>query len=179
MVQNYSYEHLPPPPEPYQPYQPAPFHHSSNGLANPRTLQPLGTINSQPYHPSSYAFPPPTPDMPVDYRQPASPNYTHAQNLPLPPISSPIEHGYGPAPVMDTTGQIAPPGMRPRLTTSIFEEEGSLCFQVDVNGICVARREGTHTLFLQFFREKLICPRQPHDQWHQASERSANDTWPP
>jgi protein SOK2 len=47
--------------------------------------------------------------------------------------------------VMDTTGQVPPPGMRPRLTTSIFEEEGSLCFQVDVNGICVARREGEST----------------------------------
>ena len=42
----------------------------------------------------------------------------------------------------DTTGQIQPPGMRPRLTTSLSEEEGSLCFQVDVDGICVARREG-------------------------------------
>ncbi|KIN07350.1 hypothetical protein OIDMADRAFT_111132 [Oidiodendron maius Zn] len=36
--------------------------------------------------------------------------------------------------------------MRPRLTTSIFEEEGSLCFQVDVNGICVARREDNHMI---------------------------------
>ena len=43
---------------------------------------------------------------------------------------------------VDTTGQVPPLGMRPRLTTSLSEEEGTLCFQVDVDGICVARREG-------------------------------------
>ena len=60
----------------------------------------------------------------------------------LPSMSPPVSQGYGAPTVMDTTGQVAPPGMRPRLTTSVFEEEGSLCFQVDVDGICVARREG-------------------------------------
>ncbi|KAH8589316.1 transcription regulator HTH, apses-type DNA-binding domain-containing protein, partial [Bisporella sp. PMI_857] len=35
---------------------------------------------------------------------------------------------------------------RPRLTTSVFEEEGSICFQVDVDGICVARREDNHMI---------------------------------
>lgn len=52
-----------------------------------------------------------------------------------------VKSGDVPQP-FDTTGQIAPAGTRPRLTTSVSEEEGSLCFQVDVNGICVARREG-------------------------------------
>jgi protein SOK2 len=61
----------------------------------------------------------------------------------LPPMSTALVQPYQVPHVMDTTGQVPPPGMRPRLTTSIFEEEGSLCFQVDVNGICVARREGT------------------------------------
>lgn len=84
----------------------------------------------------------------MDYRTPTSPNYTHDpnqnMNVALPPMAGPIELPYGiGAPSFDTTGQVAPPGMRPRLTTSVFEEEGSLCFQVDVNGICVARREGT------------------------------------
>ena len=66
----------------------------------------------------------------------------------------------------DTTGQIQPPGMRPRLTTSLSEEEGSLCFQVDVNGICVARREGLSAfetnypcqpyLYTSFEKQQLI-----------------------
>jgi protein SOK2 len=42
----------------------------------------------------------------------------------------------------DTTGQIAPPGMKPRVTATLWEDEGSLCFQVEAKGVCVARREG-------------------------------------
>lgn len=42
----------------------------------------------------------------------------------------------------DTTGQVAPPGMKPRVTATLWEDEGTLCFQVDVKGTCVARREG-------------------------------------
>jgi hypothetical protein len=43
---------------------------------------------------------------------------------------------------MDTTGQIAPVGSKPRVTATLWEDEGTLCFQVDVKGTCVARREG-------------------------------------
>jgi enhanced filamentous growth protein 1 len=42
----------------------------------------------------------------------------------------------------DTTGQVAPQGMKPRVTATLWEDEGSLCFQVEARGICVARREG-------------------------------------
>lgn len=42
----------------------------------------------------------------------------------------------------DLTGQIAPVGVKPRVTATLWEDEGTLCFQVDVNGTCVARREG-------------------------------------
>lgn len=53
-------------------------------------------------------------------------------------------HGYGsqPAHQFDQTGQIAPPGMKPRVTATLWEDEGSLCFQVEAKGVCVARREG-------------------------------------
>ncbi|KAK2624822.1 hypothetical protein QTJ16_006015 [Diplocarpon rosae] len=43
---------------------------------------------------------------------------------------------------VDTTGQIAPLGAKPRVTATLWEDEGTLCFQVDINGTCVARREG-------------------------------------
>jgi protein SOK2 len=46
----------------------------------------------------------------------------------------------------DITGQIAPPGMKPRVTATLWEDEGSLCFQVEANGICVARREDNHMI---------------------------------
>lgn len=77
-------------------------------------------------------------------------------NLPLPAMmSNPAQHGYGPpagAPnhsypthqPFDTTGQIAPPGMKPRVTATLWEDEGSLCFQVEAKGVCVARREDNH-----------------------------------
>lgn len=63
-------------------------------------------------------------------------------------------HSYGPANgagghpypsqhTFDQTGQIAPPGMKPRVTATLWEDEGSLCFQVEAKGVCVARREGT------------------------------------
>jgi len=42
----------------------------------------------------------------------------------------------------DATGQLAPPGMKPRVAATLWEDEGSLCFQVEARGVCVARREG-------------------------------------
>jgi protein SOK2 len=42
----------------------------------------------------------------------------------------------------DSTGQLAPPGMKPRVAATLWEDEGSLCFQVEARGVCVARREG-------------------------------------
>lgn len=42
----------------------------------------------------------------------------------------------------DTTGQVAPAGMKPRVTATLWEDEGSMCFQVEAKGVCVARRDG-------------------------------------
>ncbi len=58
-----------------------------------------------------------------------------------PPGAVPGSHGY-PSHNFDNTGQIAPPGMKPRVTATLWEDEGSLCFQVEAKGVCVARREG-------------------------------------
>ncbi len=59
-----------------------------------------------------------------------------------PPGAVQAAHGYS-QPPHDTTGQVAPPGQRqPRVTATLWEDEGSLCFQVEAKGICVARREG-------------------------------------
>lgn len=37
--------------------------------------------------------------------------------------------------------------MKPRVTATLWEDEGSLCFQVEARGICVARREGKQLLY--------------------------------
>ena len=44
-------------------------------------------------------------------------------------------------PQFDQSGQVQPAGAKPRVT--LWEDEGSLCFQVEAKGVCVARREGT------------------------------------
>ncbi|KAJ5026852.1 hypothetical protein PSV08DRAFT_389873 [Bipolaris maydis] len=46
----------------------------------------------------------------------------------------------------DRTDQVAPPGAKTRLTASFWEDEGSLCFQVEARGVCVARREDNHMI---------------------------------
>jgi enhanced filamentous growth protein 1 len=69
-----------------------------------------------------------------------SPQHPYVQTTPTLPAPN---QGYPPPQQpFDTTGQIAPPGMKPRVTATLWEDEGSLCFQVEAKGVCVARREG-------------------------------------
>ncbi|KJZ71075.1 hypothetical protein HIM_09547 [Hirsutella minnesotensis 3608] len=65
--------------------------------------------------------------------------------LPLPGVGGqgPMQNQYA---GFDTTGQHPPPGMKPRVTATLWEDEGSLCFQVEARGICVARREDNHMI---------------------------------
>jgi enhanced filamentous growth protein 1 len=65
-----------------------------------------------------------------------------ATAAPGPPGSAGLPSGGYPSQNFDTTGQVAPPGMKPRVTATLWEDEGSLCFQVEAEGVCVARREG-------------------------------------
>lgn len=65
--------------------------------------------------------------------------------LPLPAMTTQPgmpPQNYGNPQGFDQTGQIAPSGMKPRVTATLWEDEGSLCFQVEAKGVCVARREG-------------------------------------
>ncbi|KAH0258384.1 apses-domain-containing protein, partial [Aureobasidium melanogenum] len=70
--------------------------------------------------------------------------------LPLPTLANSVSpssaQGQYSGATFDTTGQVAPPGMKPRVTATLWEDEGSLCFQVEANGICVARREDNHMI---------------------------------
>ncbi|CCU82319.1 cell pattern formation-associated protein stuA, partial [Blumeria hordei DH14] len=71
--------------------------------------------------------------------------------LPLPPNISTSNNslgnnGYGSQQGFDMTGQVAPHGMKPRVTATLWEDEGSLCFQVEAKGVCVARREDNHMI---------------------------------
>lgn len=62
--------------------------------------------------------------------------------------SQPSGSSYGSQhqPVHDNTGQVQPPGKQTRVTATLWEDEGTICFQVECNGLCVARREGKSEL---------------------------------
>ncbi|CAG8576718.1 3640_t:CDS:2 [Paraglomus occultum] len=49
--------------------------------------------------------------------------------------------GYGATP-----GSLSQHNPRPKLTTTIWEDEGTLCYQVDARGICVARRQDNNMI---------------------------------
>ncbi|KAM9926127.1 hypothetical protein OXX59_003429, partial [Metschnikowia pulcherrima] len=43
-------------------------------------------------------------------------------------------------PANSSVGQYQPPGIRPRVTTTMWEDEKTLCYQVDANNVSVVRR---------------------------------------
>lgn len=79
-------------------------------------------------------------------------NYTSAPAAPPIPSNStagqPQILHQQPTPVQDTlnpantstVGQFQPPGIRPRVTTTMWEDEKTLCYQVDANNVSVVRR---------------------------------------
>lgn len=108
---------LQPGPNSYQSSQPYPQYAYANGLTSPQSAgHPIqGSMGQQ------------------------------GNVLPLPALSAGASPYQGGVNGFDTTGQIAPHGMKPRVTATLWEDEGSLCFQVEAKGVCVARREGWFT----------------------------------
>lgn len=142
--------------------------HMSAATHAPASAAPAGL--------SHYAYPPQSSMMPSQHQQYGSapggyppygyPNGVQSQlpasssmnsalvpsTLQLPAMSAgaqatsmPGTQGYQ-GHTFDHTGQIAPPGMKPRVTATLWEDEGSLCFQVEAKGVCVARREDNHMI---------------------------------
>ncbi|KAE8131387.1 apses transcription factor StuA [Aspergillus pseudotamarii] len=122
----------------------------------PPVLQPASTTYGPASSYSQYAYPggvtssqpgPQPPTTSVSSQVPA-------QLLPLPVSSHTVAPpGYGnntgtpmQGYVYDATGQVAPPGAKPRVTATLWEDEGSLCYQVEARGVCVARREDNHMI---------------------------------
>ncbi|KAF4121102.1 hypothetical protein GMORB2_2589 [Geosmithia morbida] len=124
-----------------QPQQPqtvtsGPMSHYSP--AQPPLLQPGQAYSNggpSPYGQYGYANGMTSPSAAVPQTQPV---------LPLPGVG--VQAGTALHYSFDTTGQHPPPGMKPRVTATLWEDEGSLCFQVEARGICVARREDNHMI---------------------------------
>ncbi|KAI0554550.1 apses-domain-containing protein [Xylaria curta] len=118
------------------------YGHQQPTLLQPGPLQPGPQYSAPPYHYSSYPNGLTSPQTaPPAVSAPMGPGNV----LPLPgvPNQPAMQNQYQ---GFDTTGQIAPPGMKPRVTATLWEDEGSLCFQVEARGICVARREDNHMI---------------------------------
>lgn len=73
--------------------------------------------------------------------------YWEAETSLSAPSAQPTAHTGGQfQQAFDTTGQIPPHGLKPHVTATLWEDEGSLCFQVAANGVIVARREDNHMI---------------------------------
>ncbi|KAI8884423.1 apses-domain-containing protein [Backusella circina FSU 941] len=70
----------------------------------------------------------------------ASPNisWNSAAPPPLPPPSRSYSFSSN---ASNTLPQIPSPMQRPKLTTTVWEDEGTICYQVDAKSVCVARRQ--------------------------------------
>ncbi|KAK4144229.1 uncharacterized protein C8A04DRAFT_11708 [Dichotomopilus funicola] len=125
----------PPPQTVAAPYSHPPAHSQSH----PPPMQPAPGPYPPPQYGNQYAYPnglTPPAGPPV-----SNPLAGPQPVLPLPGVSQPGMAPAGYSNGFDVTGQIAPPGMKPRVTATLWEDEGSLCFQVEARGICVARRD--------------------------------------
>ena len=122
-----------------------------SGYGQPQALQPAAPTYQSAGYPQ-YQYPntmaPMTPAHPVTSTQMVGPSQPLPAMMPgpNPPPNSSGAPAYQPQQSYDTTGQLAPPGMKPRVTATLWEDEGSLCFQVEANGVCVARREDNHMI---------------------------------
>ncbi|KAF9886138.1 hypothetical protein FE257_011963 [Aspergillus nanangensis] len=122
----------------------------------PPVLQPASTTYGPASSYSPYAYPGGVTSSQPGPQPPASSMSSHvpSQLLPLPVTNHSVATpGYGNTTgtplqgyVYDATGQITPPGAKPRVTATLWEDEGSLCYQVEAKGVCVARREDNHMI---------------------------------
>lgn len=144
---NYPTSHMGPPPSAHvSPYAQS-SHPQPYSSSNSQYEQAQDHSNQSPAHFQQYSYdiqlryPAPAPSFPAPSM---AGRFEPPRELPLPPLSAiPVGGGGGySSREMDTTGQVAPPGVKPRVTATLWEDEGTLCFQVDVKGTCVARREG-------------------------------------
>lgn len=136
--------------------------HMSAGQPPPPQTVTSGGLAHYSQHQSQLLPPGPSPySNPAPYSQYGYANGLTSPPAPPPSVSNPMGNPSTVLPSIpgvagqaqyvgfDTTGQQPPPGMKPRVTATLWEDEGSLCFQVEARGICVARREGIVNPVLQ------------------------------
>jgi protein SOK2 len=104
--------------------------------------------------PNQISQPQPQP-QPQHYNAYSASTTSNNPSGPISVVAAPIASGSSAAqsgttstPIQDTlntsatssVGQYQPPGIRPRVTTTMWEDEKTLCYQVDANNVSVVRR---------------------------------------
>lgn len=154
----------PPQQQPLQHQQQQPLQLSQDPQNRPQYFQPPNPLTFQ-QNPYAYGFPATTPMthqnfLPYDMSSTVQHPYMgFAPHHPPPHGHSGIHGSVSMAaaaqfPSMmnhivvtpDSVGQKPPPGIKPRVTTTMWEDEGTLCFQVEAKGFCVARREDNNMI---------------------------------
>ncbi|CAM1508998.1 Fc.00g027370.m01.CDS01 [Cosmosporella sp. VM-42] len=84
-------------------------------------------------------YPEPAQNSQYEYAHDVAPSSTatHVLSNPMGPLFSSNP---------DPTGQQPPPGMKPQVKTRLWEDEGTLCFEVEARGVIVARREDNYMI---------------------------------
>lgn len=89
----------------------------------------------------SYPWHPPPPSSSQQQTSPSEPSSVNGSPTPTQQqmFISTTNESYQPFPIHHHYRPQVPP--RPKLSTTLWEDEGTLCYQVDAKGICVARRQ--------------------------------------
>lgn len=92
----------------------------------------------------SYPWHPPPPSSSQQQTSPSEPSSVNGSPTPTQQqmFISTTNESYQPFPIHHHYRPQVPP--RPKLSTTLWEDEGTLCYQVDAKGICVARRQGKY-----------------------------------
>jgi hypothetical protein len=137
-------------PWPSSTYSDMQFNHPSYFQPPPRTPNPSTTPNLS-QEPSNMMY---MPSYDPSFQQP---NNTIAFPATTPPLPTPQSNRAQESPhpmYRSSTTQLT--YSRPKLSTTIWEDEGTVCYQVDAKGICVARRQGRLIIFLFLLQKKKI-----------------------
>ncbi|KAL1954203.1 hypothetical protein VTO42DRAFT_1519 [Malbranchea cinnamomea] len=99
-----------------------------NGVSSPTTSQPITNALAPPMQTSGL--------LPLHPPMTSPAHSAHS----YPSVSGSGQQQEKPKPI-DITGQLNPLGLKPKVSATLWEDEGTLCYQIEVGGICVARRE--------------------------------------
>lgn len=133
--------YMPPPFYPYSNNLPPTFEQQQGIVTAPPALAIAVTTQQPQQQPSSPSL---YPNTNTNFNQ--HPISISSNSNYLPSIASQIMAQYPSIPRTAFTLENPPTGIKPRVTTTLWEDEGTLCFQVEVDNVCVARREDNNMI---------------------------------